>query len=334
MDRSDTRMRSGQGRANTLTNLRWTPRWASHMGCIKGCLDYLGIEVSDAWLFGATGHAFVINIAPGLCPSGPTDWDTRPLVELGRNVGYVVEGTEEYCPDQEHGLSAAQERAWDHVRARIDEGLPCYGWELLAPEFYVIYGYDEAGYYVSGPGCDEGKGPVPWRKLGASAIGVVFASGIRPAEPGDVRKTVRDALSFALDIGYNRRKWTDDAGGLVGYDVWIRTLQAGRAGRFGLGYNAAVWAESRKFAVGFLQEAQQRLDAGLERLFGTAAGHYEVVARSLKTVSDTYPFDKKSEQESVAPDDRAHATMEILRQAREAEAAGLAILAELVPKLD
>jgi hypothetical protein len=45
-----------------LKNLRWNPRMVSHLGCIKGCLDYLGMDISDAWLFGGTGHAFIINI--------------------------------------------------------------------------------------------------------------------------------------------------------------------------------------------------------------------------------------------------------------------------------
>jgi hypothetical protein len=332
MDTQGVGAASSGGRAKVLADLRWVPRWASHLGCIEGCLNHLGIEVSDAWLFGATGHAFVINIAPGLCASGPTDWDARRLSELGRNIGYRTDGIEEYCPDRERGLPGAQERCWDYVRGRIDENLPCYGWELDVPEFYVIYGYDETGYYVSGPDCDEGRGPVPWRKLGTSEIGVVSVSSVSPAAPAEVPKTVSDALSFALDVGYNRRRWTDSAGGLVGYDVWIRTLRAGRAGRFGLGYNAAVWAESRRFAVEFLKEAQQRLPDNLDDLFGRAVGHYEVVARALKTVSDVYPF-RKDEPEAVAADDRVHTTMEALDQAREAEAAGLGILAELVARL-
>jgi hypothetical protein len=330
-DRSN--MSLNQGRTKTLANLRWAPRWASHMGCLKGCLNYLGLEVSDAWLYGATGHAFVLNIAPGICPSGPTDWDTRRLPELGRNIGYAEDGIDVYCPGQKDDLSAAQERAWDYVRRRIDAHLPCYGWEVDIPEFYVIYGYDETGYHISGPGCDEGRGPVPWRKLGASEIGVVFAAGISPAEPADVRKTVRDALSFALDVGYNRRRWTDSAGGLVGYDAWIRMLQAGMAERFGLGYNAAVWAECRGFAIDFLKEAQQRLSGNLDHLFREAVGHYEVVAQALKTVSDTYPF-RTSGQEPVAVDETAGGALETLKQAREGEAAGLTVLAELVGRLD
>ena len=45
-----------------IENLTWRPRWITHLGCIKGCLEYLGVDVSDAWLFGATGHAFIINL--------------------------------------------------------------------------------------------------------------------------------------------------------------------------------------------------------------------------------------------------------------------------------
>ncbi len=319
--------------AKVLEGLRWTPRWASHVGCIKGCLNYLGIEVSDAWLFGATGHAFVLNIADGLCPSGPTDWNTEQFLKLGRNIGYVVEGIDEWRPKKDDSLAQTQQEAWNYVRNCIDEGTPCYGWELVHPDYFVIYGHDKDGYYVSGPGCDEGTGPIPWQKLGTSEIGMVLVSSVRPAEPADVRKTVRDALDYALDLGHNRRKWTDGAGGLDGYATWIATMEAGKAGRFGLGYNAVVWAESRRFAVEFLQEAQQRLGAELHPLFDRAIAHYKSVARNLKTVSETYPFNDGKDK-LVPADEHARTAIDALKQAHEAEAAGLEVLSELVAKLD
>ncbi len=320
------------GEGKVLEGLRWAGRWASHVGCLKGCLNYLGIDVSDAWLFGATGHAFVLNISPGLCPSGPTDWDTSGFLRLGRNVGFRVESVEAYCP-KEPDLRDAQERAWDHVQRSIDEGLPCYGWEVDIPEYYVIYGYDKTGYYISGPGCDDGAGPIPWRNLGKSEIGVVLVASVRRAEPADARRTVRDALSLAVDMGQNRRKWTDRTGGLDGYTAWIETMKEGKAGRFGLGYNAAVWAESRKFAVEFLREARQRLQDGLHPLFEKAIAQYEIVARNLKSVSDAYPF-AECEDERVKPDDRALAAAQALTGARRAEATGLDIFAELLSSLD
>jgi hypothetical protein len=45
-----------------LDGLQWHPRYNEHMGCTKGCLDYLGIDVSFPWLYGGTGNAFVLNM--------------------------------------------------------------------------------------------------------------------------------------------------------------------------------------------------------------------------------------------------------------------------------
>jgi len=304
------------------------PRWASHVGCIKGCLDYLGIAISDAWLFGATGHAFVLNISPNLCPSGPTDWDTGRFLGLGRNLGYTVERVDEYCPRQGDDLRAAQDRAWKHVRTAIAGGLPCYGWELHIPEYAAIYGHDAGGYYISGPGCDEGKGPLPWRDLGRSEIAQVLVGSVRSNEPADDLCAVREALAFALDMAHNRQKWTDRSGGLKGYEVWIQAMERGRAGRFGLGYNAAVWAESRRFAVEFLREAQQRLGSNFEARFDEAIVQYEVVARELKIVSGAYPF-KECDDECVAVDERSREVVTALRHAQEAEVQGLTVLSGL-----
>jgi hypothetical protein len=315
-----------------LENLRWVPRWVSHVGCIKGCLNYLGIDVSDAWLYGATGHAFVLNISPGLCPSGPTDWDTQQFLNLGRNIGYLVECVDEYCPKQNSDLRNAQERAWKHIRHAIDKELPCYGWELDIPEYFVIYGYDETGYYISGPECDEGKGPIPRQYLGRSKIGVVLVSSVRPTAPADARKTVCDALTYALDIGHNRCKWTDRTGGLKGYDKWIHDIEAGIADRFGLGYNAAVWAECRRYAVEFLKQARERLDNDLKPLFTAALGHYDTIAQKLKGVSDTYPF-KEYDGERTQVDEHSRKVVEMLKHARDAEVAGLNILGELISRL-
>lgn len=318
--------------AKELKNLRWVPRWASHVGCIKGCLNYLGVTVSDAWLFGATGHAFVLNISSGLCPSGPTDWDTRRFLKLGRNVGYAVERVDEFCPGQGQDLREAQEKAWKHVRRAIDQCVPCYGWELDLPEYQVIFGYDETGCYISGPSCDEGKGPMPWQDLGRSGIAMVVVASVRSVAPADDRQTVRDALLYALDLAHSRQNWTDRAGGLCGYDAWIRSMENGTAGRFGLGYNAAVWAESRRFAVEFFNEAKKRLSGELNSLFEQAVAHYQAVARNLKAVSDAYPF-VRCPHEPVPVDKRSRSVVAALKDARAAEVAGLATLAALVERI-
>lgn len=314
-----------------LENLKWVPRWVSHLGCIKGCLNYLNIEVSDAWLYGATGHAFVLNVCGDMCPSGPTDWDTKMFLKLGRNVGYTLEGVSGWKGNRD--LTQLQQRAWDHVKNAIDQGLPCYGWELDMPEYYIIFGYDDTGYTISGPGCDDGRGPVDWCKLGTSEIGVVEVLSVRPSKSPNDRKVVRDALSYGLEHAQHPEKYTDPRcfGGLKGYDAWIRSVERGTAAAFGLAYNTAVWAECRKYAVAFLREARERLDdAGLNPFMEKAIEDFENVSQNLEAVKEAYPFDPELSMDPIHADDRAQSAALALKRAREAEVAGLEVFAEIV----
>jgi hypothetical protein len=315
-----------------LENLHWFPRWVSHLGCIKGCLHYLGREVSDAWLFGVTGHAFILNINGNLCPSGPTDWDTGRFIELTGNLGCRLDGVSGWKGEQD--LAELQERAWDFVRAAIDRDLPCYGWEMDVPEFYVIYGADETGYYVSGPGCDEGKGPVDRHALGDTGIGVVEVRSLAPAPPADDRKSIRESLEFAVDFAQGSRKWSDGWRGIPAFEVWHRVVEIGYAPEYGLAFNAAVWSECRRFAVEFLQEARRRLAASdLDPLWDRAIADYETVGRNLRQVQETYPFEPQLTMDQIGQDERSRAAAQALADAREAEATGLETLASITQRL-
>jgi len=321
-----------------LQNLKWSPKWVSHLGCIKGCLDYLGLDISEAWLFGGTGHAFVINVHDVVCPSGPTAWRTVRLFELAPNLGYKIEGTFGFKDNP--GFAERQKEAWTFVQEAIDRGIPCYGWELDVPEYYVIYGYHEgdsetpAGYYYSGPMCDDGAGPKPWQEVGDTGIGVLEMYSVEPGQPAGDAKTVREALRFALKHAENPSEWIFERyrAGLAGYDNWIGALEAGKANGHGMAYNAAVWSECRAYAVAFLREARGRLDGTLEPLFDEAIAHYQAVSNHLAQVAKLYPF-KPPFAELVAVDAQSQAAVEALRMARQAEAAGLVALGKIVQAL-
>jgi len=310
---------------------RWKPMWVTHLGCIKGCLAYLGLDVSDAWLFGATGHAFVINMHEVVCPSGPTAWNTEMLFKLGNNVGYTIDGVFGWKSGGDFGEK--QRLAWANTRRAIDQGLPCYGWELEIPEFYVVYGYDDVGYYYSGAQCDEGKGPKAWQELGESEIGVLEMYTVRPGQAADDITTVKEALTFALEHSKSPARWTYPKyeAGLAGFDLWIRALGTGTADGFGMAYNAAVWAECRRFAVHFLGEARERIGGRVGALLDEAAAHYETVALSLEKVQETFPFPPQGKE--IEDAERCAAAIELLRGAREAEEAGLGALETILGAL-
>jgi hypothetical protein len=323
-----------------LENCQWSPAWVSHLGCVKGCLDFLGIEISDAWLYGGTGHAFVINLHEQVCPSGPTAWKTVKLYELGHNLGYRLDGV--FGFKHQENFAELQKRAWVHTQQAIDQGCPCYGWELEIPEFYVVYGYDQAadtdsgGYYFSGPGCDEGKGPKPWQELGDTGIGVVELYSVWPGEVADDATTVKQALTFALEHAANPEDWIFEGyrAGLEGFDNWIGALQAGKASDMGMRYNTGVWLECRKHAVGFLAEAKERLAGQADALFDEALVRYKGVAENLGQVAEVYPWSYEASDEEVLPvDDRSRAAVEALQAAKDAEAAGLQTLKKIVQAL-
>jgi len=87
-----------------LEGLRICQRHVERLGCIKGCLDYLGAEISFPWLYGGTGHAFIISLDPGVDVSSPDSWDHQPQYDLGRNLGYAINGFWAWKPDNEESF--------------------------------------------------------------------------------------------------------------------------------------------------------------------------------------------------------------------------------------
>jgi len=95
-----------------------------------------------------------------------------------------------------------------------------------------------------------------------------------------------------------------------------------------------VWLECRQNAVGFLQEAKERLPGRADAEFSRALAHYTAVAESLGQVAEIYPWIWKASDEDVLPvNDQNRAAVEALQAARAAEAAGLRALASILQAL-
>ncbi len=312
-----------------LEGLRWEYSWTSHLGCVNGCLKYLGSDITRAWLFGGTGHAFIINMHDEICPSGPTAWHTEMLFKLAPNLGYYVGGdcTDKSKPD----FAAKQEALWTYARRCLDDGVPCYGWELKVPEYYLICGYDDEGYYFTGPACDDGDGPKPWRELGVSDIGVLELYSVQLRDPAPDDEVVKAALSFALKHADDPKGWVNPgySTGAAAYEAWAAALDASPVG-FGHRYNVAVWSQNRTEAVGFLREAKDRLAGKADGAFDEAIGHYSVVADKLKSAHDLHPFFHDDKEDEPAPSADA---AELVRAAGAAESEGLIALRKIVGAL-
>ena len=309
-----------------IEGLEFVPRATSHIGALEGCLKYLGIEVSSGWLFGSTGHAFIMNIGDDLCPSGPHCWNWSTVNRLGKNMGYKTESV--YTNADKEDCSQKQEEAWNLVRKSIDDGFPCYGWHY---EFMVINGYDDDGYLLSGP---MDNVPGDWRKFGMDAVGFLDICSIRPGQKADDKTTIKEALSFAVSFIEESADLPD--AGLSGYDNWIKALESGKYSADGGAYHAAIWAECRRFAVEFLEEANQRTGGEHDSLFQPAIEQYRLVRDNLNKVEKLFPYKDATEEEwkqNMENSERRQKAVEHLKAARNAEATGLKLLGKIVAAL-
>jgi hypothetical protein len=323
--------------AKKLEKLDWSPKWVSKLGCIKGCLDYLGINASDAWIYGASGHAFIINVHEVVCPSGPTAWNSPGMLKLVENLGCKIESVSSHKSAAD--FEEKKNRTWEFTKAAIDAGFPCYGWELEIPEYFVVYGYDDNSYLFKGPRTNDPTAseakPKPWQELGEAETGVLYMSSVKPGQAKSDSAVVKEALAFAVEHSSNPKKWTFPKymTGPAAYDNWIGALESETALGFGVAYNAEVWHECRHLAVEFLKEAKKRLaNPKLDLLFDEACGRYEVVRDKLKEITGLFPF-LAFVPEHIKDAARREKAINLLKATRDAESRGLETLAKIVEAL-
>jgi hypothetical protein len=269
-------------------------------------------------------------------------WDTSMLFDLAPNLGFTVERfAVEHpvalkMPDDQ--FIQKQRKAFDLVRARIDQGIPCYAWELAhIPAYYVITGYDDngdavdAGYTYSG--WDSG-GTCPWQMLGTFDVKQLEVNCVHPAEPASDGRTVRDALGFVLDRVERADGWATDPRyrtGLAGYAMWAEALETGRANRDGEAYINQVWLECREMAVEFLGEAKTRLPGRCDAAFGEAIKVYTIVRDKLRALAELHPEQPEGwdwRTQLASPEGAV-----LVREAAEAESQAAACLKQIAKAL-
>lgn len=241
---------------------------------------------------GMSGYAFVVNVHPTLCPSGPTAFDLSVLVEgteaLGLEVELAAIGRAGTAEDRD-----AMEQLFERVREEIDAGRACVVWGATSvPEFAIVYGYDQRSYLVrSFRSCRPGRNrplgprdspeePVPLDRLQAPGCiaGFFFGEPVR-AEP---HRPIRAALSRAVRLLRGEHACLDPAyaHGAAAFAAWAAALDSGRAQPAGNRYNAACYQELQGWAAAFVGRlAKQNPSAAGE--LSVASGEFECSAQNL-----------------------------------------------------
>ncbi len=323
-----------------LEGLKYRPRQLTQPGCIEGCLELLGIDVSAAWLWGCSGLAFFTNISDVLCPSAMHSHKFN-MNQRGCNVGYEWEQIWSWKGRDEY--EAKRKLAWDKARRGIDDGHPSVLWEW---EWVLVRGYDETGYHLTGDVCVERDSPMPWQELGGTDVGWMELVVIRPGAAAKDATAVKAGLEFAVEFWRDPGRWTSDCkGARAAYDTWLAALEEKKnppeAAR-----TCAIYLEARQLAAAFLREANSRLDGDLDTLFDAAIAHYEKAAQSIEAAAEALPLlwrlpmtgDERGRAEermaaNLEDNARRQRAIECVAAARDAEMAGVAVLGRIIPQL-
>jgi hypothetical protein len=300
-----------------LSGLRQPPLNTTMMGVLKGVADYHGMGLSEPMVFGLSGHAFLINIHVGLCPSGPYCWKRENAVPLVRNMGLKMTDLGFFSAETKGETRADVER---RLREALDRGIPC---SLINMENQIIDGYDAAGFFTAQPwGPQAGFPPArlsfgAWEEFGRE-VHVNFYT-IGKARPVDRRAAILASLDYALDV------WRQPAGhssgaygaGPSAYDNWIAAVPASGSGH-GNWWNATVWSECRQMAAAYFSEIGKD-DGSVADLCSRLNVEYLRIAGNLRRAGD----------KTMAPD----AKIALLREARQWETAAVGRVAELAAAL-
>jgi hypothetical protein len=269
----------------SVRNLRMYPFNTTLIGVLKGVADSFGMVMSNAWLFGGSAHAFLINIHEQLCPSGPYVWNREPFFKLVRNLGIEVTDLGYFSvksTPEERG------RVEGILRTNIDAGIPC---SLLNLENQLISGYDDLGFTIQQPWPQMDFPPRTltfgtWKELGNDFHISFFAFG--KAKKADNRVVVRDGLGAAVDMARKPEHWRREHYyvGIQAYDAWIKAVKDGFGGIHGNWWNGMVWSECRQMASGFFAEMAAKHQGGISEAAAELRYQYGNLAKLLDRVKE------------------------------------------------
>ncbi len=294
-----------------IPNLKMYPFETTMMGVLRGVASYFGIAASDAWLFGGSGHAFLINIHEQLCPSGPYCWKYNRFYELLRNLGISMKDlgsfTSESTPDERAKIEEV-------LKKNIDAETPC---SLLNMENQIISGYNDTHFIVKKPWPKADLPFTPetltfqsWKELGEEVHVNFFA--FEKVECADDKAIVKESLNYAVDLTRTPEKYRLAKQYYIGfeaYDTWIKAIRSGHGASHGNWWNGTVWGECRKMASNYFSEIARKLQGKTSEKAAELSSPYEKIGKLLikassKTLGDnekikTLQEARKTEESSI-----------------------------------
>jgi len=307
--------------------VEYQPARLTWVASTTACLRTIGVDCDQVDVAGFSGYAFHMGVHEEACPSGPTmlDWSrlSRGVHSLGRAT---MEFNSPCCEVSGTAREDSCRAAFELVRNELLAGRPCVLWGTYVPEFGVAVGIEGEAYQVKTfkEVLQQEQPAIPYNET--EPPGGVYVLGFpAEAEYGELQRDLAAILEALRQ--WSRPAYGQNRFGTEAYDVWIEALRAKRANRFGCGYNAACYAEGRRFAQQFFERMSTRRPLAAN-LLTQAAESYREAADTMDRVSEVFPFSHDDEG-PITADAKIGQAAELLADARAAEAQAMAFLTEI-----
>jgi hypothetical protein len=334
----------------------WNDCYNSFAMALYGALRYTNKPLSLQQVLVYTGQAFVINTEEAAIMPMNVIGDGSLLRAALHNLGFGMDMLAANIYDGQWEDDTVQ-RALEKVRESIQRGIAVVGWNLKNYEHGLIYGYDdersilhihdisarlggELAYEDFGRRSRNGESIEPEMFLlilhERSELPHLNATRYTKEEDESYRATLRTALSLAIrHMEEEGQEGSLTKNGIAAIEAWIAAFEEGGAHPFFTSYDLLWITSARQYLVPFFTQSaithcMSIQDTLLQQLMMRAA---EVYLRSYGTwvkLRQLFPFPKSAD--TTNPQLKAEA-IRLLHESREAEAAGLAVLREIVVHL-
>lgn len=287
LDKAVVPLKKGPGSAE------WKRCKSSFAGAVYALLPYTGrtgIPLSD--VMGLTAQAFRLTVEEEtIDASGPHMyfWESKFYDGLC-NLGFVSSHSGDGgAPPTPYMLN----KGIGHIRSSIMREMPVIGWDLSAPEFGLIYGYDDEQQLLHADDI-RGKKQIPYDRLGRGLSGGMFVLSIDEEHPVNVWQSVCSSLDMAVRHAYGELTFVGYVCGLTAYECWIEAFQQRRIDVIGNAYTLDIVTDAREHAVRYLTGITDKLNGSgykeAARIAEQAAMQYSNTASVLKRLALLFPF--------------------------------------------
>ncbi|GIP34481.1 RNA polymerase sigma factor [Paenibacillus sp. J2TS4] len=332
-DRVDAASHGSARQASMLLPLCWkAEEWKvaenSFAVCVFHYLRHAGcrnLSISD--VMGFTGQAFRLSLETArIGVSGPAMYFWEPifaegLANLGLSVQHIGDG----------GVAPTAYMLGEAVtlaRNEIAAGRAVIAWDLFAPKFGLLFGYDDDRQQLTG---DDGGGTrkLAYDCLGNGTDGGLFVLAMEPKSKSwhlSPERGLMGTIAMVEAHAYGELTFPGYANGMAAYEAWITAFRNGTVDPLGNSYTILVAADARKHAVHFIRKWSAGWKGEKERLAFEAEGHYYEAAEGFAHLAARFPFPSGGTPQEPS---EAKKAIDLLLTIQASEEAGLAALKRL-----